>query len=326
MQEESEDELAAIPKSTSPLSTSQGASRTSEINLDGHETPLNFRSLSPLSPVESMHSRAEDEIIPVAQDRETATTPGTNATEATNIEDEAMSRYPLRRRQPNQLRPYLYDEYQYKTVLKHNPAAIVDVLRLHKRRMHQTEDRYEEDYVEEESQQQAVTQNEEIGAQMERAKSPVAPPPYGSVDPLSDSEDDSDTLAEEARRVDRNLKRREREEKRKEKERQREEKEERRRERERLKAAREAQRRPKRFPMSNISTRSDEPGSRVSRSSLLIISIDDLSSGRLIIIELRLHLDKSAIHRPPPEPSPLLSLKRPMNWMPSGITLWRISR
>ncbi len=271
-QDESEDELAIIPpKSTSPLTNSQAGSGTSEGNLAQRETPLRFPSSSPLSPVESLSSRTGDS-PPGAQrfmPQESAS-PSLNPGIDTS-EDHTLGRYPLRRRQPNQLHPYLYDEYQYKTVLKHNPAAIINVLRLQKHRSNQVEDRYDEedDYIGEESQIQTDNTTTQTETQGEHTKSPAEPLP-AYVDPLTESEDESDGLAEEARRVERDLRRRQKEERQREKLKHREEQEEKRKERQRLLKEKEATRKLKRFPMSNTPANSVRPNSHVSWLSIVV--------------------------------------------------------
>lgn len=256
--EESEDELAVIPpKSTSSIPTSQSGSKSSgkiETSFTRADTLSNTPNSSPLSSVGSPRPLAGNNHSPVAEDRITAST-RTSTTEIGSVEGEAFTRYPLRRRQPNQLRPYLYDEYQYKNVLKHNPAAIINGLRLQKRRTDRQEDRYEEDdddYVQEESQQQAGTRVDET--QEERAHSPARPLP-AYIKPLSESSDDnSDDLAQEARRIMKDKRRREKEIKEKEQEERRQKEEKRRRERERSRREKEATRAPRRFPVFNASS------------------------------------------------------------------------
>lgn len=239
--------------------------------------------------MESVHSDAEDEDARTVEPREVAPSSRNSVAGTENTENEAMTRYPLRRRQPNQLHPYLFDEYQYKTVLKNNPAAIIDVLRLQRRRANQPEDHYEEEYVEEESQQQTSDQNEEVEDQGGRTNPPAEPLP-AFIDPLSESEDDSDELAKEARRVEREFRRREREERERERERQREEKEQKRRERERLREERAARKKPKRFPMNNASAH-PESSSHVSWFNLVLIRVCNLFINRLLITSLHQLLD-----------------------------------
>lgn len=193
-------------------------------------------------------------------------------------EDEALTRYSLRRRQPNQLHPYRFDEYVYKRDLKNNPAAFIDVLRLRRRRGNQPEDRYEEDdYVEENTQEQSV-QSE---TQQEDSNPSLAPDLLGLVDPLSDSESGSDDLHEEARRIDRDIRRR----RKAEEARQKEAREEERRERDRLKAAKQAQRKPKRFPALDVPSHQNEQVSQVCKARVLTVWVLDSSIHRIMRFE-----------------------------------------
>ncbi|XP_006462081.1 hypothetical protein AGABI2DRAFT_143775 [Agaricus bisporus var. bisporus H97] len=224
---------------------------TSEISSNKDDITSTFLSPSPLSSLDGMHSQDENIVSPGSSQRN-ASSPNSTTVDLANVEDEALTRYPLRRRQPNQLHPYRFDEYVYKRGLKDNPAAFIDVLRLRRRRGNQPEDHYEEDdYVQEESQEQ-VAQSE---VQREHIRSPLMPALLGLVDPLSDSESGSDDLAEEARRIDRDMRRRRKEEE----ARQKEAREEERREREKLKAARKAQRKPKSFPALDVPVRQNGP-------------------------------------------------------------------
>jgi hypothetical protein len=147
----------------------------------------------------------------------------------------------------------LYDEFQYKAVLKHNRDAIVDVLRLHKRHANHQDDRYEEEeeYVGEEPPEQNGLNNEvDIhGGNMQSPDQNL--PSY--IDPLSESEDEGDELVKEARRITRENRRKEKEKKAMERQKRKEE-EEKRRERERFNPDKEARRRLKRFPVSNASS------------------------------------------------------------------------
>ena len=245
--EGSEDELA-IAKSTSLLSGSD--IRTSEphqLNTSRAGTPLNLPDSCSLVPVENSHLRVEDD----AQTAVVNSSSRISTTEISNIEDITLSRYSLRRRQPNQLRPYLYDEFQYKSILKDNPAAIINEIR-HKHRAYRQEDRYEEDddYTQEESQHQ-----DESRAQRKHSFSLVAQPLPPYIQPLSESDNsDSDDLAQEARRIERDRRRREREVREKEKEELKQKEEEKRWERQRLRREKEASRAPRRFPVSSAST------------------------------------------------------------------------
>jgi len=163
----------------------------------------------------------------------------------------AFSRYPLRRRQPNQLRPYAYDELYYKTILKDNPAAIINAIR-HKHHAYRQEDYQEDDdYVQEESQHQDVSGEHETQEDLSLVAQPL--PPY--IQPLSESDDgDSDGLAQEARRIERDRRRRERETREKKKEELQQKEEEKRLGQQRLRREKEASRAPRRFPVSNTST------------------------------------------------------------------------
>ncbi|KXN81525.1 hypothetical protein AN958_04462 [Leucoagaricus sp. SymC.cos] len=192
-QEESEDELATIPsKTTSPPITSETESRASGTGVVREETPLSFPISSRLSPAESTHSFVRNENTRPESTESTSRMSASRGStvETESVEDVAITRYPLRRRQPNQLRPYLYDDYQYKTVLKHNPAAIVDVLRLRGRRSNHQEDRYEdeEEYVQEESQQVETGGEEQMETQEERVHSP-APVHLPFIDHLSQKDE-----------------------------------------------------------------------------------------------------------------------------------------
>lgn len=251
---------------------------TSEISSNKDDIASTFLSPSPLSSLDGMHSQDENIVSPGSSQRN-ASSPNSTTVDLANVEDEALTRYPLRRRQPNQLHPYRFDEYVYKRGLKDNPAAFIDVLRLRRRRGNQPEDHYEEDdYVQEESQEQ-VAQSE---VQREHIRSPLMPALLGLVDPLSDSESGSDDLAEEARRIDRDMRRRRKEEE----ARQKEAREEERREREKLKAARKAQRKPKRFPALDVPVRQNGPVPQVCKARKLMVWAHDSSIHRTMKFKL----------------------------------------
>lgn len=213
------------------------------------DTPSNFSGTFSLVPVESSQLCAEDH---VAQDAATSNSLHISTIETRSVEDIALSRYPLRRRQPNQLRPYSYDELYYKTILKDNPAAIINGIR-HKHRAYHQEDHYQEDddYVQEESQHQDVSGGHETQEDLSLVARPL--PSY--IQPLSESDDgDSDGLAQEVRRIERDRRRREKETREKTKEGLKQKEEEKRWGQQRLRRKKEASRAPRRFPVSNTST------------------------------------------------------------------------
>ncbi|KAJ3576462.1 hypothetical protein NP233_g425 [Leucocoprinus birnbaumii] len=259
-EQESEDELAVLPpKFTSPLHTSQSSFRASERNetdANRAETPLNSRNSSPLSPVESpsARSRNDDHEIENTATRVTAS-PRTTTTETSSHDDDGFTRYPLRHRRPNQLRPYTADKLQYKQALRHNPAAMINALGSQKRRADHPDDRYDEDddYMQEESQQQSGTVPHDDKAQETQGEGARPPSQHvpAHLRPLSESsDDDSDDLAREARRIKRDQRRREKDAREKEEEEKRQRAEEERRERERRRREKEATRAMKRFPMT----------------------------------------------------------------------------
>lgn len=212
------------------------------------DIPPNLSGSSSLVPIENSQSRAEDHD---ARDAVISNSLRISTIETRNAEDIASSRYPLRRRQPNQLRPYSYDELYYKTILKDNPAAIINGIR-HQRRAYRQEDHYQEDddYVQEESQHQDVSGEHETQEDLSLVAQSL--PSY--IQPLSESDDgDSDGLAQEARRIERDRRRRERETREKNKEEFEQKEEEKRRGQQCLRRKKEASRAPRRFPVSNTS-------------------------------------------------------------------------
>jgi hypothetical protein len=145
---------------------------------------------------------------------------------------------------------------------------------------------------------------------------------------MSESDDDTHGLEEEARRIMRDKKRAERE---KEEHKRKEKEEEKRREKERLRREKEATRAPRRFPVSTTSTRLRRSNSKVSSPLLRLVKCVLRGYSRMPMNDSQLLHVQTAIHGLLQLQGTLSPLKfglhperRWMSWTFYGITSWMI--